>query len=75
MKNNIYIDGFLQVNFIGGMVRISSYILLPADNNEEEPKQEENAQLIMSPQAFVDAFSAMQQLAEKLSEAGILKKN
>ncbi|MBQ7617370.1 MAG: hypothetical protein IJS50_00705 [Desulfovibrio sp.] len=73
MLQKQFIDGFSQVHFVGGLVRINLYQLEPVPN--AEPKEEEVAQLIMTPQAFVESFNAMQQLAEKLAEAGILQRS
>ena len=68
-----YIDGFSQVHFIGGMVRINMFTLVPVP--DAEPTQEDSGQLVMTPQAFIGALNAMQQLAERLAEAGILQRN
>ena len=68
-----YIDGFSQVHFIAGMVRINMFSYQP--QSEGEPIQEDVGQLVMTPQAFVSALNAMQQLADKLAEAGVLQKS
>ena len=68
-----YIDGFSQVHFIGGMVRINMFTFLPVP--DAEPTQEDAGQLVMTPQAFVGALNAMQQLADRLTDAGILQRN
>ena len=72
MQKKYYIDGIQQVHFIGGMVRMDMYQLVPQAN--AEPSQEGVGQLIMTPQGFISALGAMQQLAERLVEAGILEK-
>ena len=71
MKKQHYIDGFQQVHFVGGMIRIDTFVLAPRPN--AEPEMEASGQLIMTPQAFVGALDAMQQLAAKLAEAGVLQ--
>ncbi|MBR4606547.1 MAG: hypothetical protein IKO41_10040 [Lachnospiraceae bacterium] len=71
MQEQRYIDGFSQVHFVGGMVRIDTFVLAPRP--DAEPAQEDAGQLIMTPQAFVGALNAMQQLAAKLAEAGVLQ--
>ena len=71
MKQQHYIDGFQQVHFVGGMIRIDTFVLAPRPN--AEPEMEASGQLIMTPQAFVGALDAMQQLAARLAEAGVLQ--
>ena len=72
MQKKYYVDGIQQVHFIGGMVRMDMFQLTPGQH--AEPVQETAGQLIMTPQGFISALGAMQQLAEKLVEAGILEK-
>ncbi len=72
MRTEQFIDGFQQIHFIGGMVRLDMFLLTPQEG--EEPRQDPAGQLIMTPQGFVTALNAMQQLADKLVEAGILEK-
>ncbi len=67
-----YIDGFSQIHFINGMVRIDTFQLQPQKNSE--PTKNDDTQIIMTPQTFIEALSAMQQLAEKLTENGILQR-
>ena len=73
MVKKIFIDGFSQVHFVGGIVRLNMYQLETREN--AEPAHEDFAQLVMTPQAFVESLNAMQQLAEKLTEAGILQRS
>lgn len=72
MESPIFIDGFQQLHFIGGMVRADMFNLVPAQ--EGEPRQNFAGQLIMTPQGFIAALNAMQQLADKLIEAGVLQR-
>lgn len=72
VRSEQFIDGFQQVHFLGGMVRIDTFRLTPHEG--EEPRQEPAGQIIMTPQGFVTALNAMQQLADKLVESGILQK-
>lgn len=68
----IYIDGFNNVHFINNVIRINMYTIEPQENGE--PTQENAGQLILSPQGFVESLNAMQQLADRLTEAGILQR-
>ncbi len=72
MKKCHYIDGFSHVHFVGGMIRIDTFVLAPQPGAEAVP--DDAGQLVMTTQAFVGALDAMQQLADKLSEAGVLQR-
>lgn len=72
MDSPVYIDGFQQLHFIGGMVRADMFILAPGDGGEA--RQNPAGQLVMTPQGFIAALNAMQQLADKLIEAGVLQR-
>ena len=67
-----YIDGISQVHFINGMVRMDLFTLQPQPN--AEPLQDKAGQLVMTPQGFLNALGAMQQLADKLAEAGVIQR-
>ena len=75
MKDPMFIDGFSQIHFYAGMVRINTYTFQPQGG--EKPGQEaphaDAGQLVMSPQAFVGILNAMQKMAGKLADAGLLK--
>ena len=72
MKSFTFIDGVSQVHFLNGNVRLDTFVL--QGQQGAEPTQVENAQLVLTPQGFLSMLGAMQQLAEKLAEAGILQK-
>ena len=72
MKNITFIDGVSQVHLINGNIRLDTFVL--QGKQGAEPVQEENAQLVLTPQGFLAMLGAMQQLAEKLTEAGLLQK-
>ena len=73
-KQEIFADGMGQIHFAGGMVRFDFVTLQPGVNGTA-PIPEANARVIMPPQGFLAAFNSMQQLIDKLVEAGVLKKN
>jgi hypothetical protein len=74
-KKEIFADGIGQIHFAGGMVRFDFVTLQPAADGKGEPVAEYNERVIMPPQGFLNAFNSMQQLIDKLLEAGVLKKN
>jgi len=73
-KKEIYADGVGQIHFAGNMVRMDLMTLQPEENGQA-PTPQANIRVIMPPQGFLAAFNSMQQLIDKLVEAGVLKKN
>ncbi len=73
-KKEIFADGFGKIHFAGGMVRFDLVTLQPVEEGKA-PVAETNLRLIMPPQGFLQAFNSMQQLIDKIVEAGVVKKN
>ncbi len=73
-KKEIYADGIGQIHFAGNMVRFD-FVTLQPEADGKEPVPQSNVRIIMPPQGFLSAFNSMQQLIDKLLEAGVLKKN
>jgi hypothetical protein len=73
-KKEIFADGIGQLHFAGGMVRFDFITLQPGEEGEA-PVPQSNVRIIMPPQGFLGAFNSMQQLIDKLLEAGVLQKN
>ena len=72
-KKEIFADGIGQIHFAGGMVRFDFMTLQPEEGKEPVPQS--NTRVIMPPQGFLMAYNSMQQLIDKLLEAGVLQKN
>ena len=73
-KKEIFADGVGQIHFAGGMVRYD-FVTLQPEENGQAPVPQSNVRVIMPPQGFLAAFNSMQQLIDKLVEAGVLQKN
>ncbi|WP_294434859.1 hypothetical protein [uncultured Victivallis sp.] len=73
-KKEIFADGIGQIHFAGGMVRFD-FVTLQPDAEGKAPVPQSNVRIIMPPQGFLNAFNSMQQLIDKLLEAGVLQKN
>lgn len=73
-KQEIFADGIGQIHFAGGMVRFD-YVSLQPGEEGQAPVPAKNARIIMPPQGFLAAYNSMQQLIDKLLEAGVLQKN
>ena len=73
-KKEIFADGVGQIHFAGGMVRYD-FVTLQPEENGKAPVPQSNVRVIMPPQGFFAALSSMQQLVDKLVEAGVIQKN
>ena len=73
-KKEIFADRIGQIHFAGGMVRFDFETLQPEEDGKV-PTPQSNVRVIMPPQGFLGAFNSMQQLIDKLLEAGVLQKN
>lgn len=73
-EKEIFADGIGQIHFAGGMVRFD-FITLQPGKDGGEPTPEYKERIIMPPQGFLNAFQSMQNLIDKLLEAGVLQKN
>ena len=73
-KKEIFADGVGQIHFAGGMVRYD-FVTLQPEENGKAPVPQSNIRVIMPPQGFLAAFNSMQQLIDKLVEAGLFQKN
>lgn len=75
LKKEIYADGIGQIHFAGGMVRFDFVTLQPDPDGKSDPTPLCKERIIMPPQGFLNAFNSMQNLIDKLLEAGVLQKN
>ena len=73
-KKEIFADGIGQIHFAGGMVRFD-FVTLQPEADGKAPTPVVNERIIMPPQGFLGAFNSMQQVIDKLVEAGVLQKN
>ncbi|MFA7231588.1 MAG: hypothetical protein WC071_09990 [Victivallaceae bacterium] len=74
-KKEIFADGIGQIHFAGGMVRFDFVTLQPDAESQKEPQAVCNERIIMPPQGFLNAFNSMQNLIDKLLDAGVLQRN
>lgn len=74
-RQEIFADGIGQIHFAGGMVRFDFVTLQPDPDGKNDPTPEYNQRIVMPPQGFLNAFNSMQNLIDKLLEAGVLQKN
>lgn len=73
-QKEIFADGIGQIHFAGAMVRFDFVTLQPGEDGAA-PVPQSNIRVIMPPQGFLSAYNSMEQLINKLLEAGVLQKN
>ncbi|MBO5803147.1 MAG: hypothetical protein J6R64_05340 [Lentisphaeria bacterium] len=73
-KKEIFADGIGQIHFAAGMVRFD-FVTLQPEEDGKAPVPQSNIRIIMPPQGFLGAYNSMEQLINKLLDAGILQKN
>lgn len=71
-KNEIYSDGLAQIHVVGTTVRMDFMTLEP--QQDSQPVQNINNRVILPLQAFLSAYSTMQNLVNKLEQDGMIKK-
>lgn len=72
-KKEIFADGIGQIHFVGNMFRFD-FITHQSEADGKATVPQSNVRIIMPPQGFLSAFNSMQQLIDKLVEAGVLQK-
>ena len=74
-RKRTFIDGMETVSLTDGMIRMELYNVLVSRKSSSEPNQHEICEeLIMTPQSFMKIFSTMENLVQKLEEAGIISR-
>ncbi len=74
-KRRIYADGMENISLADGMIRMSLYSIIPNQPGETAPARHDvDTELVMSPAGFLRAYSAMEQLLQQLTEAGLITK-
>ena len=68
----IFVDGIDKIHFAGGMVRLDLGTLQPTES--DKPEMDDTVRLILPPQGFLNTFQSMQQLINKLAEAGVIQR-
>ncbi|MBQ7738789.1 MAG: hypothetical protein IJT59_03945 [Desulfovibrionaceae bacterium] len=74
MAKAIFTDGINQVHFVNGMVRLNMYTLEPQGESGSEPKQIDAGTIVLTIPGFFEGLGAMQQLADKLIENGVVQR-
>ncbi|MFA7230212.1 MAG: hypothetical protein WC071_02980 [Victivallaceae bacterium] len=76
-KSRIFADGLESISFIEGMVHMELFNFIPGTQKDknQRPERELTEELIMTPQGFLRAYSAMEKLVTQLVDAGAIQRN
>jgi ribosomal protein S19E (S16A) len=76
-KKRKFVDGVESISFMEGMVHLELFNYIAGSQKEKgkRPELEITEELIFTPQGFLRAFSAMQNLVNQLEQAGVVRKN
>lgn len=75
-KIRVFSDGIDSVSLTDGLIRMELYNVSPrGENTPGGTAKEISGELIMTPQGFIRAFAAMEDLVNQLVAAGIIKRN
>ncbi len=75
-NNNIFVDGAMEIRIAGGAVRLDLAAFSSMEKDEKNSPLLTNTghTLIMTPEGFVRLYSAMEKVAAKFLESGVLKR-
>ncbi|MDD3153792.1 MAG: hypothetical protein PHS41_02915 [Victivallaceae bacterium] len=77
-KTRVFADGMESVSLTDGMIRCELYCVTPlrdAGKTAVPPEHDVFGELLMTPQSFIRAYGAMEDLIRQLTEAGIVKRS
>ena len=75
MIPQIYADGFSNISFVNGMVRIDLATTPPGKaGSTAVPAAEVHHRIVLTPRAFLQSMGMMQDLMRKLVEAGVVRR-
>ena len=71
----IYSDGVEEVSITSGVVRIDMYqFVLGARDKDGRPPREVSHRILLSPEAFVQTYSALERVVNQLEEKGLVQR-
>ena len=74
MLPEIYADGLGGITFSNGMVRIDLVSITGGEGRDGKLPTEPHHRLVMTPHAFLQSMSMMQDMMKKLLEAGVVRR-
>lgn len=76
IPHELFADGVGEISLVGGMVRID-WVSLSAREKDEtgQPALEVRQRMVLPPEGFLRAFSAMEDLVKQLVDAGVIRRS
>jgi hypothetical protein len=76
MGENIFVDGAVEIRIAGVAIRmdLASYSSEKKDEKQNPVLEKTGHTLLMTPEGFVQIYAALEKVASRLSEVGILRK-
>ena len=73
--DQMYCDGVEEVSITSGIVRVDFYRFASGPKGTDgRPARELSHRLLLSPEAFVQSFSAFEQVVKQLQDKGLLQR-
>lgn len=71
----VYADGVEEVSIASGIVRIDLYqFVRGARDKDGRPPKEVSHRVLLSPEAFVQTYSALEQVVKQLEQKGLVQR-
>ena len=70
-RNERYVDGIGKIHYLGNMIRFDFISLDHSDDQNNQTTSDLVERIVMTPQAFINMFSSMQNLVDQLVKNGV----
>jgi len=75
MSNQEFVDGVQEITIQSGIVRVDYFTYsAEAKDSSGKPAKELSKRLLMSPEGFLQTFSAMERIVDQLVDRGAIKR-
>ncbi len=68
-----FIDGIGSISFVGGVIRADLVKIVPDEKDKDKTSLESVQRLIITPQGFLQSANVINDLVNKLTEAGVIQ--
>jgi hypothetical protein len=73
--NQLYTDGVEEVSITSGIVRVDLFqYVAGAKGKDGRPPREIAQRLLLSPEAFIQTYTALEQVVKQLQEKGLVQR-
>ena len=72
MSDELFVDGILGVGFGKGAVRIDFFAMGEGRDAKGQPTKERRQRLVMTTEGFVESFTLLAGVMDKLKDAGLI---